>query len=103
MYDNKLAAKVRIQTPPGEILKEEFLTPLGLSANKLASHIGVPANRITGIINGTRGITPDTAIRLGQAFRTTARFWLNLQQNYDLAVAELEVVKEKPIEAIAAA
>ena len=78
---------MRIRTSPGEILKEEYLKPLNLSANALAHHIGVPANRVTGIINGTRSITPDTAIRLGKTFNTTPQFWMNMQQNYDLSIA----------------
>ncbi|MDA0339647.1 MAG: HigA family addiction module antitoxin [Proteobacteria bacterium] len=77
---------MRIKTLPGEILNEEFLVPLGMSASALARHIGVPPNRITGIINGTRSVSPDTAVRLGLAFDTTPQFWLNLQQNYDLSM-----------------
>jgi addiction module HigA family antidote len=69
---------------PGEILKEEFLIPLNVSANRLATHLGIPANRITSIINGTRGITGETAILLGHAFSTTPEFWLNLQARYEL-------------------
>ncbi|RBP48671.1 HigA family addiction module antitoxin [Arenicella xantha] len=73
---------------PGEILYEEFLEPLGLSANKLAKHIEVPANRVTAIINGQRGITGDTALRLSSAFGTTPDFWLNLQSHYELECAK---------------
>ncbi len=76
---------------PGEILQEEFMVPLGLSARALARDIGVPPNRITAILNGTRGITADTAILLGKRFGTSARFWMNLQVNYDLAMAERRV------------
>ncbi len=72
---------------PGEILKEEFLIPHGLNANRLAKAIGVPPNRITGIINGERGITGTTAVLLGHAFGTTPEFWLNLQVRYELDVA----------------
>ena len=71
---------------PGEILLEEFLKPLGLSARKLALHIDLPPNRITEIIRGRRRITADTAIRLGIAFGTTPDFWLNLQKHFDLEV-----------------
>jgi addiction module HigA family antidote len=72
---------------PGEILREEYLVPLGMSANALAQAIGVPANRVSGIVNGSRAVTADTAYRLGAAFRTSPEFWMNLQQAYDLAVA----------------
>lgn len=75
---------------PGEILKEEFLVPLGLSANKLAKAIGVPANRVSEIINGDRGITGDTALRFAAAFGTTPEFWMNLQSQYQLELAEME-------------
>jgi addiction module HigA family antidote len=74
--------------PPGEILNEEFLKPLGLTANALAKAIGVPANRITAILKDQRGITGDTAIRLGTFFKTSAEFWMNLQMTYDLRIAE---------------
>ncbi|MGZ8501135.1 MAG: HigA family addiction module antitoxin [Candidatus Binatia bacterium] len=74
--------------PPGEILKEEFLKPLGLTANALAKAIAVPPNRITAILKDERGITGDTAIRLGTFFKTSAEFWMNLQMTYDLRNAE---------------
>ena len=74
--------------PPGEILNEEFLKPLGLTANALAKAIGVPPNRITAILKDERGITGDTAIRLGTFFKTSAEFWMNLQMTYDLRNAE---------------
>jgi len=76
--------------PPGEILREQ-LEELGLSASALASALHVPANRMTGILNGTRAITADTALRLARYFGTSAKFWLNLQQSYELRRAELEV------------
>lgn len=88
----------RAQQPPihpGEILKEEFLVPHGLSANRLARAIGVAANRITGIVNGSRGITGETAILLARAFGTTPEFWINLQAHYDLEVARTQVTKER--------
>jgi addiction module HigA family antidote len=72
---------------PGEMLKEGFLDELGLSATSLARHIGVPANRLTSIIAGKRGITGETAILLGKALGTTPEFWLNLQKTYELDVA----------------
>ena len=84
----------RITTPPGEILLEEYMKPLALSANKLATELHVPANRISAIVNGTRGITADTAMRLGRYFNTTAEFWLNLQTTHDLTRAQAEVGAE---------
>ena len=77
--------------PPGEILNEEFLKPLGLTANALTKAIGLPANRITAILKDQRGITADTAIRLGTFFKTSAEFWMNLQMTYDLRTAEKEL------------
>jgi antitoxin HigA-1 len=74
---------------PGRILKDE-LDARGLSANRLALALRVPSGRIVKILNGQRGITPDTALRLGQYFGTGARIWINLQAQYDLAVAEKE-------------
>jgi addiction module HigA family antidote len=74
--------------PPSEILSEEFLKPLGLTANALAKAIAVPPNRITAILKDERGITGDTAIRLGTFFKTSAEFWMNLQMTYDLRRAE---------------
>ncbi|MBV9565006.1 MAG: HigA family addiction module antidote protein [Bradyrhizobium sp.] len=78
----------RLRTHPGEILREEYLVPLGLSARALAKHLDVPANRLTEIMRGTRDVTADTAIRLGRYFGTDPRFWLNLQAAYDLSKAE---------------
>lgn len=72
---------------PGDVLREEFMVPLGLSARSLARDIGVPPNRITGILHGARAITAGTAIRLGERFGTTAEFWLNLQVAHDLEMA----------------
>lgn len=74
--------------PPGEILKEEFLKPRGMTANGLAKAIAVPANRITAILKDERGITGDTALRLGTFFNTSPEFWMNLQLTYDLRKAE---------------
>ena len=73
---------------PGEILKEEFLVPLGISQNQLAIDIRVPAPRISAIVRGKRAISADTALRLGAYFKMEPQFWLNLQGNYDLGVAE---------------
>lgn len=72
---------------PGEILLEEFLNPLGISQYRLAATIGVPARRINEIVHGKRSISPDTALRLSRALGTSDRFWLNLQNRYDLDVA----------------
>ena len=72
---------------PGEILKEEFLEPLGISQNQLAIDIRVPAPRISAIVHGRRAITADTALRLGAYFKMEPQFWLNLQSNYDIGVA----------------
>ena len=74
--------------PPGEILKEEFLKPLGMTANALAKAIEVPPNRITAILKDQRGITGDTAIRLGTFFNTSPEFWMNLQMTYELRKAQ---------------
>jgi addiction module HigA family antidote len=71
---------------PGEILADE-LEALGLSARKFAAHIGVPTNAITGIINGDRGISAEMALRLGRAFATGERYWMNLQSNYEAKLA----------------
>lgn len=72
---------------PGEMLREEFLIPLGMSANALAMSVGVPATRIGEIVNERRGITGDTAIRLGEFFRVGPEFWMNLQARYELELA----------------
>ncbi len=76
---------------PGEILKEEFLIPLEISAYKLSKDIGIPQTRISTILNGTRRITANTALRLSIYFGTTAKFWLGLQDDYDI---EEEYIQE---------
>ncbi len=73
---------------PGEILLEEFLKPLNLSQNRLALDIRVPARRINEIVHGNRRITADTALRLAKYFKMSPQFWLGLQMDYDLDVAE---------------
>ena len=73
---------------PGEILNEEILKPLGLTANALAKAIGVAPNRITAILKDERGITGGTANRLGTFFKASAEFWMNVQMTYDLRDAE---------------
>jgi antitoxin HigA-1 len=72
---------------PGEVLREDFMKPLGLSVNKLALDLHVPATRIGKIVHERRRITADTALRLGRYFKTNAEFWLNLQNFFDLEVA----------------
>lgn len=72
---------------PGEYLREDFMKPLGLTANALALALRVPATRIGEIVKGRRGITADTALRLGRYFRMTPEFWMNLQSHYDLETA----------------
>ena len=78
---------------PGEILREELDT-LGMSANALAKAIGVPVNRITMILNGQRGISADTALRLARYFGTTPQLWLNLQKTWELRRAEVETGRQ---------
>lgn len=73
-------------THPGVILLEEFLVPMKISQYKLAKDISVPPRRINEIVHGTRGITPDTALRLSRFFGMSERFWINLQTNYDIEV-----------------
>ncbi len=76
---------------PGEVLREEFLEPLGLSVNALSRALHVPATRLHEIVNERRSITPDTALRLARYFGGDAASWLNLQQAHDLRVAEIEL------------
>jgi antitoxin HigA-1 len=79
-----------VRTHPGEVLREEFMVPLGLSANALALALRVPATRITAIIReaSPRAVTADTALRLARYFGTSPQFWLNLQQAHDLSLVE---------------
>jgi addiction module HigA family antidote len=77
---------------PGEFLREDFMKPLGLSANALAIALRVPVTRITEIIRERRGITVETAMRLGQYFGTTTAFWLNMQKAWELAIAQKELL-----------
>jgi len=76
---------------PGFILKEDFMSPLGISQNRLSIAIGVDVRRINSIVQGKRAITPDTALRLGVYLKTGPKVWLNLQQEYDLRVAERKI------------
>ena len=84
----------RIRTHPGAMLLEEFMKPLGLSANALAEELHVPANRVLAIVKGERAVTADTALRLGRYFGTTAELWVNLQAAYDLSLAKARQGKE---------
>jgi len=101
MASNKMRA-----IHPGEILREEFLVPLGMSAHALALALRVPAPRINDIVRERRAITPDTALRLARYFDTTAQFWLNLQMSFDLKQAEEEAGERiaaeiRPLEKVA--
>jgi addiction module HigA family antidote len=78
---------------PGEIIKEEYLEPLGMSANALAVALRIPAPRINDVIRQKRGISIDTALRLARYFNTTAQFWMNLQISYDLKNARQKMTK----------
>jgi antitoxin HigA-1 len=80
----------RITTHPGEILAEDFLHPLGMSANALALALRVPANRIGAILKGERGVSADTALRLARFFGTSPEFWMNLQAMHDLTRTKME-------------
>jgi antitoxin HigA-1 len=73
---------------PGDVLREDFLKPLGMSVNKLALSLGVPATRIGEIVNGRRAVTSDTALRLARFFGTTPEFWMNMQTGYELETAK---------------
>jgi addiction module HigA family antidote len=84
-----MARKTRVVPPihPGETLREDFLKPLGLTANRLAMELQVPVTRVNDIVRGKRSITADTALRLARYFETTPQFWMNLQANYELELA----------------
>jgi addiction module HigA family antidote len=90
----------RVTTHPGEMLREEFLIPLGISQNALAMKIRVPATRIGDIVHGRRAISTDTALRLARFFGNSPEFWMNLQQQHDLSKAkqELEKIIEREVE-----
>ena len=76
---------------PGEVLKEDFLKPLGMSQNALAKAIGVPPIRISQIVRGKRAITPETALRLARYFGTSPEFWLGMQAHYDLEITRMKM------------
>jgi addiction module HigA family antidote len=79
---------------PGEILLKEFMEPLGISQNRLARDLDVPVTRIGDIVHGRRGITADTALRLGFYFGTSAEFWMNLQVRYELKVGTRDLLPQ---------
>jgi addiction module HigA family antidote len=92
---------------PGEILREEFMTTLGLSMNRMAMDLRVPVTRIADIVNRRRGITADTALRFARYFKNSPTFWMNLQTRYDLEIAEDEIAAKvdrdvQPLEIVAA-
>ena len=98
----------RTSTHPGEMLREEFLVPLGMSANALALRLRISAPRLHAILHEKRAVTPDTAMRLARCFGTSAQFWLNLQSMYDLSKAQREIGEKverevEPLEMTAAA
>lgn len=81
---------MRVTTHPGEVLREEFMLPLGVSINKLAGDLDIPVSRVSDLANGRRSVTPDTALRLATYFKTSPEFWLNLQSAYDLSKLKAE-------------
>ena len=83
-----MTAKLLDPIPPGEVLYEEFMKPLGVSINALAREIAVPPNRISEIVGGKRAITADTALRLGKYFGVSPEIWIGLQVDYDLRLAK---------------
>jgi antitoxin HigA-1 len=90
----KTMAKKLKPIHPGEQLREEFMKPLGLSVNKLAMDLHAPVTRIAEIVNERRGITADTALRLGRYFKNSADFWMNMQKHYELEVAKDEIAEK---------
>src|ERR1700747_1793841 len=85
----------RVTTHPGEVLREEFLKPLGLSANRLALDLHVPVTRISEILHERRSVTAETALRLSRYFGNSAEFWMNLQSHYDLKMARRNLRPEE--------
>ncbi len=91
---------------PGEILREEFMAPLGLSMNRMAMDLRVPVTRIADIVHKRRGVTADTALRFARYFKNSPAFWMNLQTRYALEIAEDEIAAKverdvRPLEAVA--
>ena len=87
---DRAATPIRVTTHPGEVLGEEFMKPLGMSANALAIALRVPATRISAIVKGERSVTADTALRLARFFGTSAEFWISLQAMHDLTKARAD-------------
>ncbi len=87
------AVKVRPPVHPGLVLKMDLLEPLGMSINGLAKELSVPANRLSQIVRGQRGITADTSLRLARYFGFTPEYWLNMQAHYDLEVARRQSIR----------
>ena len=87
-------SKLLDEIHPGEILLEDFMRPMGITARQIAADIDVSPSRISEIVHGARPITADTAIRLGLFFRMDPKFWLNLQMEYDIRVAKRTLQKE---------
>ena len=100
-----MKSKLLSNITPGEILDEEFLKPMGITPCRLAKDIGVPPRRINEIVNGLRGITADTALRLGRYFGMSPEFWLNLQSHYDLEQEQERLAKrlDKEVKVLAPA
>ena len=90
----KKNSKIMPPVHPGETLREDFLKPLGLTANRLALELLVPVTRVNDIVRCKRSITADTALRLARFFGTTPQFWMNLQARYEVLVAEREAAEE---------
>lgn len=82
---------IRLRTHPGEVLREEFMAPLGVSRNRLSREAGLPLSAVSAIAAGRRAVTAETALRLARYFSTSAQFWLNLQTAHDLAAAQVSV------------
>ena len=91
--ESMMSQKLLAPIPPGEILLEDFMRPLGISINALARAADVPPNRISAIVNGKRAISADTALRLGKYFGVSPAIWLDLQSDYDLRVAQRTIWK----------
>lgn len=89
-----MTAKLLAPIHPGEILREEFMTPMGLSSHAVGRAIGVTAARVNEIVNEKRGVTADTALRLGRYFGTTPDVWVNLQKKFELEMARRELGDE---------
>ena len=90
----KKAAKYRDPVHPGVVLKADLLDPLGMSVNKLAMELHVPANRLSQIISGKRGISPDTSLRLARYFGFAPEYWLNMQTHYDLEIIRRQSMRQ---------